>query len=85
VPAESGRVVVDGVDVQACQGHSLRAIRARIGVVSQKHDLVDRLWVHQNVMAGALGRWSTARALRFLLKPTRAELEEARQALAAVA
>jgi phosphonate transport system ATP-binding protein len=40
--------------------------------------------VHQNVMAGALGRWTTVRALRFLLRPKPAELDEARRALSRV-
>jgi phosphonate transport system ATP-binding protein len=54
-------------------------------MISQRHDLVDRLGVHQNVMAGALGRWTTLHALRFLLRPTPAELEEAQRALSRVA
>jgi phosphonate transport system ATP-binding protein len=37
--------------------------------------------VYQNVMAGALGRWSTPQALRFLFWPRHAEMEEARSAL----
>ena len=84
VPIGAGRIAVDGIDVGAARGHQLRALRRRIGVIAQKHDLVDRLAVHQNVMAGALGRWSGLRALRFLLLPRRAELDEARQALARV-
>jgi phosphonate transport system ATP-binding protein len=40
--------------------------------------------VYQNVMAGALGRWSSAHALRFLLWPKTCELEEAREALESV-
>ena len=35
-------------------------------------------------MAGALGRWSTLHALRFLIAPTAAEYAEARAALASV-
>jgi phosphonate transport system ATP-binding protein len=54
-------------------------------MISQRHDLVDRLGVHQNVMAGALGRWTTVHALRFLLRPRPAELEEAKRALSRVA
>jgi phosphonate transport system ATP-binding protein len=56
-------------------------LRRHIAVVSQRHDLVDRLRVYQNVMAGALGRWSSLHALRFLLWPTREELTEAENAL----
>lgn len=84
VKAESGSVRVDGQDVTHLRGKRLRQLRSRIGVVSQRHDLVESLSVHQNVMAGALGRWSAARALRFLLWPTNAELAEASEALALV-
>jgi phosphonate transport system ATP-binding protein len=84
VPIHSGRIAVDGIDVATARGRQLRALRQRVGVIAQKHDLVERLAVHQNVMAGALGRWSGLRALRFLLLPRRSELDEARDALARV-
>ena len=79
--AASGSVLVDGVEVTRLRGRALRAMRSQIGVVSQRHDLVDNLAVHQNVMAGALGRWSSARALRFLVWPLASELDEAQAAL----
>ena len=85
LPIVSGSVSVDGVEVRGLRGRRLRSLRTRIGVISQRHDLVDRLGVHQNVMAGALGRWTTVRALRFLLRPKPAELEEASRALSRVA
>ena len=81
VPILSGSIRVEGVSVMGLQGKSLRRLRSRIAVVSQRHDLVDRLRVYQNVMAGALGRWSTWHAFRFLLWPTAAELAEAEHAL----
>lgn len=77
----SGYVTLEGVQVTAAHGAQLRRLRSRIAVVSQRHDLVDRLAVYQNVMAGALGRWSWPRALRFLVKPTSDELEQAAAAL----
>ncbi len=80
-PIAGGRILVDGIDVGAARGRELRRLRCRIAVIAQKHDLVDRLAVYQNVMAGALGRWSGLRALRFLLLPLPAELGEARAAL----
>jgi phosphonate transport system ATP-binding protein len=85
VPIESGELVVDGVDVRHARGRVLRHLRRRVAVIPQKHDLIDRLAVYQNVMAGALGRWSGMRALRFFLYPLRTELEEARGALERVA
>lgn len=79
-----GTIALDGCDITALRGHSLRAVRHQIGYVAQKHDLVEPLHVDQNVMAGALGRWSTARALRYLFWPAQSELGEARAALEAV-
>jgi phosphonate transport system ATP-binding protein len=81
VPVEPGHLFVDGVDVGSVRGRTLRHIRRRIAVIPQKHDLIDRLAVYQNVMAGALGRWSGLRALRFFLYPSRGELAEAQAAL----
>ena len=81
VPIRSGSISVDDISVAGLHGKGLRALRRHIAVVSQRHDLVDRLRVHQNVMAGALGRWSAWRALRFLLWPKAVELAEAEDAL----
>lgn len=81
VPIASGSIRVGGVEVSSLRGPALRQLRSRIGVISQRHDLIDNLRVHQNVMAGALGRWSSWRALRFLVWPLAEELDEARAAL----
>jgi phosphonate ABC transporter permease subunit PhnE len=82
--ASAGRVLFDGEDVGRCRGRRLRQLRRRIGVIAQKHDLVEPLRVHQNVMAGALGRWSTLYALRYLAWPPASALSEAEEALAQV-
>ena len=84
VGIESGEVWVGDVRVSTARGAALRSIRSRLAFIAQKHDLVDRLRVYQNVMAGALGRWSTAHALRFLVRPRSSELNEARDALESV-
>lgn len=84
VPITSGSVVVDGVEVATLHGRELRRLRTRLAMIAQHHDLVDRLRVHQNVMAGALGRWSALHALRYLAFPLASELEEARGALSRV-
>ncbi len=81
VPIEAGRILIGGADIRRAHGRRLRTIRSGVGVIAQQHDLVERMRVYQNVMAGALGRWSTPHALRFLLWPRRAELDEARAAL----
>ena len=84
VAIAAGSIHVDGVEVATVRGRALRRLRSRLAMIAQQHDLVDRLSVAQNVMAGALGRWSTPRALRFLIAPTAGELAEAGAALAAV-
>lgn len=81
VPIQSGSITVDGISVKGLHGRRLRELRRHVAVVSQRHDLVDRLRVHQNVMAGALGRWSAWHALRFLFWPKAEELAEAEAAL----
>jgi phosphonate transport system ATP-binding protein len=81
VPISAGSVLVDGIAVGELRGRALRGLRTRLAMIAQHHDLVDRLSVHQNVMAGALGRWSTAHALRYLVFPLESELDEARAAL----
>ena len=82
LPVHAGQITVAGTNVDAARRDgSLGEVRRKVAVISQGHDLVDRLSVYQNVMAGALGRWSAAHALRFLLWPFRHELEQARAAL----
>lgn len=81
LPIRSGTITVNGITVNGLRGKQLRALRQKIGMISQRHDLVDRLKVYENVMAGALGRWSTLHALRFLARPLKSELAEAEHAL----
>jgi len=84
VPIAAGSVHFDDVAVQSRHGRELRNLRTRIAMIAQHHDLVQRLKVHQNVMAGALGRWSSLHALRYLAFPLPSELDEARAALTRV-
>jgi phosphonate transport system ATP-binding protein len=84
VPLAGGTIRVDGVDVATLHGANLRRLRTRLAMIAQQHDLIDRLRVYQNVMAGALGRWSTLHVLRFLIAPSPQEMEEARTALISV-
>jgi phosphonate transport system ATP-binding protein len=81
VPIRSGSITVDGISVKGLHGKRLRRLRRHIAVIAQRHDLVDCLRVHQNVMAGALGRWASLHALRFLVWPKAEELAEAESAL----
>src|SRR5690348_13025878 len=69
VTVDVGRILVAGTEIGLLRGRSLRKTRRTIAIIAQQHDLVERLRVYHNVMAGALGRWSTAQALRFLIWP----------------
>lgn len=80
----AGCILFEESDLNLLHGEALRRVRSQIGFIAQKHDLVEPLRVHQNVMAGALGRWSNGRALRYLLWPRRNELAECEAALASV-
>ena len=84
LPLKAGEVRLCGEPFSTLSGGRLRRARRQIALVAQKHDLVDVLPVHANVMAGALGRWSDLRALRYLIRPGADELAEAEAALAAV-
>jgi len=84
IPARAGRLLFEGQDLATLKGANLRRLRAHIGLVTQKHDLVEPLRVDKNVMAGALGRWSTLHALRFLVWSSPSEAAQAEVALRAV-
>ena len=56
IPVTQGQVTLLGHDMQAGNAAALRAVRARIGLVSQKHNLVPRLSVLSNVVQGLLGQ-----------------------------
>jgi phosphonate transport system ATP-binding protein len=84
IPPRAGRLVFEGQDLATLKGPALRRARAHVGLITQKHDLVEPLRVDKNVMAGALGRWSTLHALRFLLWSSPSELAQAEVALGAV-
>ncbi len=55
VEPSSGRVMFEGRDVTAANGHDLRLIRRRIGMVFQQFNLVKRSSVLDNVLSGRLG------------------------------
>lgn len=78
----SGKLWIDGEDVDLLHGRRLRQVRRRIGSVYQQHNLVPRLKVIHNVLAGQLGRWPTLRSLSSLCKP--ADVELAHSALSQV-
>lgn len=55
VEPTSGRILLDGVDLVGLERAGLRAARRRIGMIFQEFNLVERLTVMENVLAGRLG------------------------------
>jgi phosphonate transport system ATP-binding protein len=70
----SGKLWIDGSDIESLHGKRLRLARCRIGTVYQQHNLVPRLKVVHNVLAGRLGHWSMVRSLWSLITPSDMEL-----------
>lgn len=75
----TGQITIGTTDSAQLHGRHLRRMRRSIGTIYQQHNLVPRLRVMHNVLAGHLGRWSTWRALASLLHPL--ELDTAAAAL----
>jgi phosphonate transport system ATP-binding protein len=55
VTADSGEILLDGVDLLKLRGKSLQNARRQIGMIFQGYNLVDRLTVMENVLSGRLG------------------------------
>lgn len=55
VEPTSGTIALNGVDLTRLHGAELRQARRRIGMVFQAFNLIDRLTVMENVLAGRLG------------------------------
>lgn len=54
--AASGTLEVDGVDLMNVGGAEVRALQSRIGFIWQEYNLIERISVMNNVLAGRLGR-----------------------------
>lgn len=78
----TGGLTFAGLQVAGRRGRDLRRLRRRIGTIYQQHNLVGWLRVVHNVLAGHLGRWSSAKALWSLLVPQ--DVESAAAALGQV-
>ncbi len=79
---DGGVLWLGDLDVSELHGRALRATRRRLGTIYQQHNLVPRLPVVHNVLAGRLGAWSGWRAAWSLLRPQ--ELNAAYAALSQV-
>lgn len=69
IEPDGGTVRLLNQDVGALRGRALRTLRAQIGFVFQKHNLVPRLSVLSNVVQGALGRLGGPSGWHQLLAP----------------
>ncbi|MBV9219486.1 MAG: phosphonate ABC transporter ATP-binding protein [Methylobacteriaceae bacterium] len=59
----AGRIIFEGIDVTALSGKALRDWRARCAMIFQQFNLIDRLDVLTNVLAGRLNKVPTLSAL----------------------
>ncbi len=80
----SGRLWIAGQEIGDLHGARLREMRRKIGTVYQQHNLVPRLRVIHNVLAGRLGTWSLRQALRSLVRPRDEDVRAAHRALSQV-
>jgi len=55
VEPSGGSILLDGEDIVPLRGRALRLARRRIGMVFQEYNLVERLSVMENLLAGRLG------------------------------
>ena len=55
VEPTAGAIALDGVNLVHLRGDALRQARARIGMVFQEYNLVERLSVMENLLTGVLG------------------------------
>ena len=76
VDPRGGEILFDGVDLAKVPQRGLRAVRRNIGMIFQEFNLIERMSVMDNVLAGRLGYTGTLRSvLRLYTK------EDIRQAL----
>jgi phosphonate transport system ATP-binding protein len=59
VEPTAGHILIEGEEITGVPSSRVRALRRKVGMVFQHHNLVGRLTVMQNVMHGRLGYMST--------------------------
>ncbi|MGJ8623456.1 MAG: phosphonate ABC transporter ATP-binding protein [Yoonia sp.] len=69
IPPTSGSVYLLGQPTGSATSREVRALRAQVGLVSQKHNLVPRLSVLSNVVHGLLGKHPGMRHWNHALAP----------------
>lgn len=76
----TGTVTTLGTDLGGASRRRLREVRAGIGTVHQRLDLVGPLPAIHNVNAGNLGRWGLWKSLASLVRPLEADVARAAMA-----
>ena len=75
VDPRGGEILFDGVDLAKVPQGGLRAVRRHIGMIFQEFNLIERMSVIDNVLAGRLGYTGTVRSLLRLY--TREDIRQA--------
>lgn len=75
VEPTAGKIILDGVEITSLRRKELRRMRQRMGMIFQEFNLVNRLTVLENVLAGCLGYTPTWRC--FLRAFRREDIERA--------
>ena len=63
LPATSGRIAINGLDLTSASAQERSQLRRRIGFVYQDYNLVERSHVFRNVISGRLGQMSPLRSV----------------------
>jgi phosphonate transport system ATP-binding protein len=64
----TGRVFFEGVDVSGLSESGVRSHRTRVGMIFQRHQLVTRFTVRQNIMTGLFGKYTFLQSAWYFLR-----------------
>ncbi len=84
IHASGGEILVKGRDINQCRGRALRKLRRNVGMIFQQFNLIPRLTVFENVLAGRLGHtdnpfWYSASILRMFSEENKQKAFDALQ------